>query len=86
MFRGLAHPLEHSATIPYLREAHLLVAQRQAVAGRSAGPSTADTLAVRAARTQPEAGSTNQQGVPQAKRAASGCGEPKGGAAGAAGN
>ena len=41
MARGLADPVEHSAAVAFLREAHLLEAQRQAVAGRVAWPAAA---------------------------------------------
>jgi hypothetical protein len=40
--RGLASPSEHTAAVAYLREVHLLAAQRQAVAGRSAWPSSGE--------------------------------------------
>jgi hypothetical protein len=42
MSRGLARPAEHSAAVAFLREAHLLDAQRQAAAGRMAWPSMND--------------------------------------------
>ncbi len=86
MYRGLAQPLKHSAAIAYLREAHLLEAQRQAVAGRAAWPSTAETPARRTARAQRETGAAaSGAGAAQAKRAARRRGAPKGGAAGDAG-
>ena len=51
MSRGLADPLEHSAAIAFLREAHLLEAQRQAIAGRSAWPAaSADAMPTTGAR------------------------------------
>jgi hypothetical protein len=40
--RGLASPSEHTAAVAYLREVHLLAAQRQAAAGRAAWPSSGD--------------------------------------------
>ncbi len=98
MYRGLAHPLEHSVAIAYLRQARLLEAQRQAVAGRAAWPSTAaEAPAARAARAHAAPGAVfasgagavqgKGAGAVQAKRTA--CrrgGPPKGGAAGDAGN
>ena len=42
MSRGLARPAEHSAAVAFLREAHLLDAQRQAAAGRMAWPSLSE--------------------------------------------
>jgi hypothetical protein len=58
MARGLAHPAEHSAAVAFLREAHLLEAQCQAVAGSwVAWPSAAEP------RECPEA--RRPQGQPQ---------------------
>ena len=45
MSRGLARPAEHSAAVAFLREAHLLDAQRQAAAGRMAWPSLSEVAA-----------------------------------------